>query len=392
MNRMTENCYKTMENVERYVLRTGSKLYKKLAGSSEGAFWKRKDYTLNLRLTDMTVRGPIDWALFQAHLNIPLVKKEYYNAVAAYLEECVHPDLGSMQVDEHGDVYCKVELPICDQPISEETLAALEAHWAELIEMHRSNIVAIATYGYMTEFRSPQCADEAVEVCSQDNRAVIERNAESIREHLIKHSRHNAVSESVDEMGYPCWANEIYMGDDHYMLEISISPDGFATFKMMYGVGAAVQKACRPRAAAFLMKESSDRKVGYLYVGDDEEPMGCMTTTCLLDGPISTDTFEHIEAMLIKSLLAIREEFELIAHGMTPAETAEKADEPNPAELFRAMRALERMRAKGSDDDDDDDDDDDIDISALLDGIFSSRGGIRDQGDNESGDADDSEE
>lgn len=348
MKRMTEISNKTMENVERYVRQTGSKLYKKLAGSSEGAFWKRKDYTVNFRMTDVIYDGPINWALFQAHLSIAPVKMEYYDAVAAYLEECVHPVLGSMQVDEHGDVYYKVELPLCDQPISEKTLEALETHWAEQIEMHRSNIESIATLGYMTEFRAPRCSDGAVELCPQDNRAVIERNAESIRKHFIHHSGHNAVSESVDTLGYPCWVNEIYMGDDHYMLEISVSPDGFVVFKMMYGVGSTVQKASRPRVAAFLMKESAKRKIGYMYTGNDVEPMCCMTTACLLDGPIGRNTIIHIESMLIKDLLDIREEFEVISHGAATSQTAENGNHAN----------------------DDDDDDDDIDISSLEDGVL----------------------
>jgi hypothetical protein len=133
-----------------------------------------------------------------------------------------------------------------------------------------------------------------------------------------------------------------------------------------------------------MAENSSVRKVGYLWCGDDQEGMCYVTTASLVDGVIGGETIELIEGLLLKNLDDVRAKAYALAYGEEVEDDGKVSD---TSRLDSLRKMLERDR-KDSDSDDDDEphmpfgSGRPLDFSSMMaDVLARTRGAHEDQGD-----------
>lgn len=364
MDNMNFLMMETLKNLEHYLNETGCAMYRKLAGSSEGAMWQREDYLANLRLTDLTKDGPIDYALLELSPGIS-VPKPYRAQVAQYIQTYMISDIGGLVVDgEHdGELIYNIQTPMIENAITAETFRVLENFAARQLRMHRPALEALAGGNLPDSLPSEAVAPELEDKLSEEQ---LRAFAGGIRSYLVNKSSHNAVSEYSDENGLPHWLCELYVSSDHYFMDIALSRSGIATVKLRRGArGILTAPAYRRAMAKYLNDCSAPRKVGFFRVGSGCEGVTNLANISMLDGPVGEKTMDELEGVLITSLFRTSEQTARLAHGMAPEK---EEDEEDTAEKLRGMLPklpampglLDHLRGSimaGADDDDDDDDD-----------------------------------
>lgn len=366
MNTMNFLMMETMNNLEQYLGETGCAMYQKLAGSSEGAMWQRGDYLANLRLTDMTTDGPIDYALLELSPGIS-VPKPYRAQVAQYIQTYMISDIGGLVVDDghDGELIYSIQTPMIENAITVETFRVLEDFAARQLRMHRPALEALAGGSLPDSLPSQAVAPELEDKLNDEQ---LRSFSDGIHNYLVNESHHNAISEYTDEGGLPHWLCELYVSSDHYFMEISLSRSGIATMKLRRGArGVLTAPAYRRAMAKYLNDCSAPRKVGFFRVGSGCEGVTNLTNISMLDGPVGKKTMDELEGILITATHRTSEQAARLAHGMVPEK---EEDEEDPAEKLRGMLPklpglLEHLRGRIAASPDDDDDDDDGDGDTL---------------------------
>lgn len=371
MKKHTSHSQETYENLKQHILGKGGHFYAKKAGSSEGAVWEFHECTGTLRLTDLTHTNPFDYALFEFYPGIMVrdsrnnentIDNSCYKNVAAYCAEFIKPGFGVMEVSrDHRDIYFKCELPIRENALSVSTIESIEKRALEVITQHRDNLTFLAnTYVPYKIFRKFIQQNEQFHNETENGKTSAPEisqffyaSLDSIRNHLEKHSNHNTVAESVDESGNPTWKCEIFTGRDHYFLDLCADQQtGMLIMKAMDGPkNFPIDVDSRREVAAYMAETSSIRKVGYLWCGDDNEGMCCVTNASLVDGVIGSDTIELMEGLLIKSLDDARVKAYALAYGEEMEASEKESGLPR-------LDMLRKMLGKEDEDDDESADDD----------------------------------
>lgn len=355
----------TLKNLEAYLGETGCPMYRKLAGSSEGAIWEREEYLADLRLTDMTPEGPIDYALLRLYPGIS-VPEAYRAQVVQYIQNYMVTDIGGLVVDdEHGgDLIYSVQTPMIENAITAETFRTMESFAAQLLRKHLPALEALAGGNLPDSLPTQNTAPVPEDKLGEEQ---IKAFADGIRNYLVGESNHNAISEYTDKNGLPHWRCELYTSSSHYFLDIALHRSGIATVKLRHGArGILVPPAFRRAMARYLNGCSAPRKVGFLWVGNDREGVTDVANISMLDGPIGGKTLHELESILLTAFCRIGDQAAAVARGMAPTED-EGAEER--LHKLRGMLPrlpgmpglLDQLRGTTTDDDEDDDDDGDDD-------------------------------
>lgn len=351
----------TLKNLEAYLSETGCTMSRKLAGSSEGALWERGEYLADLRLTDMTSDGPIDYALLRLYPGIS-VPEPYRAQVVQYIQNHMATGIGGLVVDdEHGgDLIYNVQTPMIENAVTAETFRTLEGYAARLLRMHRPTLEALAGGNLPDSLSFDTAVPEPEDKLNEEQ---IRTFADGIRSYLVDNSNHNAVSEYTDKNGLPHWLCEMYTSSNHFFMDIALHRSGIATLKLRHGArGILTPPPYRRAMAKYLNDCSAPRKVGFLWVGNEQEGVTDVANISMLDGPIGKKTLEELEGILVTAIRHIDGNAAALARGMAPT-----ADEDSDERLqkLRGMLPtlpgvpglLEHLRGSITADTDDDDDD-----------------------------------
>lgn len=351
----------TLANLECYLAESGCHMSRKLAGSSEGALWERDAYLADLRLTDMTKDGPVDYALLRLYPGIS-VPEAYRAQVVQYIQNYTVTGIGGLVVDDehNGELIYSVQTPMIENAITVETFRALESFAARLLRMHRPALEALAGGNLPDSLPSETTVPELESSLDEEQ---LRAFADGVRTYLVSKSSHNAVSEYTDEDGLPHWLCELYTSSNHYYMDIALCRNGIATVKLRHGArGILTPPAYRRAMARYLNGCSAPRKVGFLWVGNDREGVTNLANISMLDGPIGEETVEELQGIMGTAIRNIGDQAARLACGMVPAEESEPMNRlPKLPGMLPGMPGLlDHLRGSimaGADDDDDDDDD-----------------------------------
>lgn len=358
---MNKNATKTLANLEKYLAKTGRRMYTKIAGTSNGAVWEGDGYVAMLRLTNLT--REINCALFEIFPGVSLSNRAFFPLVSSYIQEHAQNDAGYMQVSyRHADVYYAISLPIAENALSQETFELVESSCKKMFAEHRENLDALA-HGIMPK-ALPAKVEKAAVVCNKEM-ALWKGYNETIGalyDYMCNHSGHNAVCEGENIHGLPSWESQIYLRDHHFFLKVDVLPSGLAMFKVSLGPkGILVPAAYRRMLGDALDHDNADRKVGNVWVGDDEEGFCAIAYASLLDGPIGKKTIDMIEGVLCSILMKNGNRYELLAHGIVP-----DTDDDDEVDIMSRMAQLRKMMENDDDEEDTSEDASDSDLSGLL--------------------------
>jgi len=380
----------TMQNLFKFCDNHNYAVFEKKAGSSNGMLFEIDNkYVCNVRFVDVLPGDESDYVVFEVYPGVNAVSA-YYPMIANYCQ-MIHAGVGVVQADcERGDVFFKMELPITDKPVSCEAIDTVVSSAVNILDVHTPALDALAN-GYVADTADTDLVTRITQPVESMNEQAAR---ESIHCYFEELSGHNSVSYDEDNCRWMC---EILTGNNAYNLRADYVGN-MMRIRIGYGVkSASVDNAYRRMTSTYLTKESASRKVGTLIL-DEENRVCAQTYVSLCEGPVSKDTMDHLEGILVSTLSSLETSIAQITHGIIPMNHEKDSDKRS---RFKSMLdsmmghngdggprpggLLGSLFGSHSDDDDDDDDDDDEDNipDSFLEELFSSHSD--DDDDNHSG-------
>ena len=139
----------------------------------------------------------------------------------------------------------------------------------------------------------------------------------NFEEHLNEKSGHNTIARNLSGSSSNGFMSEVLTGRNRYFLKIRVDEKIDCVIMEAYP-GIRVPEPYRAMTASFCMQKNAEKKVGNLVLDPDQGDIHCHVEASFHDAPLTGETLEKMEHIVITFLMSCQEDLERVSHGMMP--------------------------------------------------------------------------